>query len=236
MYEFDVSPKLFSSPTIDLYKPKIIQFETLEELYRRLVKILNERTPEISGEYGTAKLALSYTPTLGSAYKLLGRSASFPYNDVELYQTEDDRKSTNRKLITKYITESSLESFREVNFIQEEVDLAAKANSYQEILDQFEDEETFDICVLEVDKKGQFAGIKVGSAGLQGSSSPVFHTKDLVAVSVSTILKSREIICVLRDENDLLEEIFNGQKSVLDLPAKALLTHPNITVLYFCEI
>jgi 6-phosphogluconolactonase/glucosamine-6-phosphate isomerase/deaminase len=237
MYEFDVSPKLFSNNTISLYKPKVIQFETLDELYRSATKWISTKSLDITGDYGTVKLGLSYTPTLGSVYNLLGKSKSMPFEDTEIYQTEEVVEGKRQGLITRYLTQNSLDLCRSTSFVNQKLEGENQISNYTDIIDQFEDEESFDICVLEIDNKGRFAGIRANSEGLKGNAPLVFADNSFcAAVSVSTILNSRKIMCIMRDENELIDDIISGNKTVLELPAKALLSHPNLTIFYFSEI
>lgn len=237
MYEFDVSTEVFSNNTISLYKPQIIQFETLDDLYRSMNTWISKTSLEIIGEYGTAKLGLSYTSTLASLYKLLGKSSSLNFEDLEIYQTEETLDAKRQNLISKYLTQNTLDQCRSFCFVNTKLEKQKIVDNYTEILDQFEEDESFDICVLEIDKKGQFAGIKIESSGLKGEAPVVFHDSNFcAALSITTILNSQKIICIMRDENELIEEMMSGTKSVLELPAKALLSHPNLTIFYFSEI
>jgi 6-phosphogluconolactonase/glucosamine-6-phosphate isomerase/deaminase len=238
MYDFDTSTKVFSHPTIILYRPKIIQFDSDEMLSIGVVNSLVEKTIEISSEYGTARLALSCGKTLNEIYKFLAKNNQFPPENTELYATHDFYPSGKvKEEITKYLTKEKLEEARYCQFVNTKLSFPKALNHYNEVLDQFEEDEGFDICLLEVDKQGQFAGIISGGNGLSGDSpnviSNVIGGQKIIATSVNTILKSRYIYLILHDEDDTLEEILEGNKPALEFPVKTLLAHPNVSIFYY---
>ena len=234
MYEFDISPKLFTSPTMDLYKPNIIQFESLDILYKKFIELLTEKTLDISGEHGTARLGLSCTNTLNDIYKILGKRGVFPFEEVEIYQLEENINATTRqKTIIQLLTKENIKSARHSVFISPDDTVVA---DYNEVFDQFDDGEGLDICLLEIDKNGQVAGLSVDQDGLSGDSENVIRNSDFVSLSMSMILKSKEIVCVMRDENESIDEMLSGQKSAVEFPAKMLLVHPKVTIFYYLDM
>jgi 6-phosphogluconolactonase/glucosamine-6-phosphate isomerase/deaminase len=238
MYDFDTSPKLFSHPTITLYRPKIIQFDSDEMLAVGLANTLIQKTIEISAEYGTTRLALSSGKTLSETYRFLAKNNLFPPENTEIYATHEFIASGKVKdEITKNLTKAKLAESRYSQFIDTNLTANKALEKYSEVLDQFEDDEGFDICVLEVDKYGNFAGIVGKGNGLDGHSQMLVQNiidgKKVVTISVPTILKCRHIYLALHDEDDTLEEILQGSKSATDFPVKILLAHPDINIYYY---
>jgi 6-phosphogluconolactonase/glucosamine-6-phosphate isomerase/deaminase len=238
MFDFDSSPKLFSHPTITLYRPKIIQFDSDEMLSIGLANTLIQKTIEISAEYGTTRLALSNGKTLNETYRSLAKNNLFPPENTEIYATHEFIASGKVKEdITKNLTKAKLAEARYSQFIDTSLSANKAQAKYNEVLDQFEEDEGFDICVLEVDKYGHFAGIVSKGNGLEGDSNMlvqnIINGQKVVTASISTILKSRHIYLALHDEDDTLEEIIQGSKSAVDFPVKILLAHPDINIFYY---
>ena len=238
MYDFDTSTKVFSHPTITLYRPKIIQYDSDEMLSIGISNSIVEKTIEISSEYGTARLALSSGKILNNTYKVLARNHQFPPENTEIYATHEIFPSGKvQEQITKSLTKEKLLESRYLQFINAKLTANKALNHYNEVLDQFEDDEGFDICVLEVDKHGQFAGIVAKGNGLNSQSDMavqnVIDNQKVVTISIPTILKSRHIYVVLNDEDDTLEEILQGNKTAIDFPIKILLAHPDVSIFYY---
>ncbi len=237
MYDFDTSTKVFSHPTITLYRPKIIQYDSDEMLSIGLANTIIDKTIEISADCGTVRLALSNGKTVNDTYKTLSKNLQFPPENTEIYATHEILQAGSvRDEITKSLTKEKLVEARYHQFVNTKFSPNKALNHYNEVLDQFEDGEGFDICVLEVDKCGQFAGIVIDGNGLDGESPPavqnVINSNKVITISVPTILKSRYIYVVLHDEDDTLEEIIQGIKPAKDFPIKTLLTHPNLNIFY----
>lgn len=238
MYDFDTSTKVFSHPTITLYRPKIFQFDSDEMLSIGLANTIIDKTIEISSDCGTARLALSNGKTVNDTYKVLAKNQLFPPENTEIYATHEIFPSGKvREDITKALTKDKLSEARYYQFINTKLTANKALLHYNEVLDQFEEDEGFDICVLEVDKYGQFAGIITGGNGLNGESEMVVQNTinghKTVTISIPTILKSRHIYIVLHDEDDTLEEIIQGTKAAKEFPVKILLAHPDVNIFYY---
>jgi 6-phosphogluconolactonase/glucosamine-6-phosphate isomerase/deaminase len=238
MYDFDTSTKVFSHPTITLYRPKIIQYDSDEMLSIGVANAIVEKTIEISADCGTARLALSIGKTVNDTYKVLAKNHLFPPENTEIYATHEIFTTGKvKEEITKSLTKEKLSEARYYQFINTKLTANKSLTHYNEVLDQFEDDEGFDICVLEVDKNGQFAGIIAGGNGLDGDSlmavQNIINDQKVITISIPTILKSRHIYLVLHDEDDTLEEILQGTKAAKDFPVKILLAHPDVNIFYY---
>jgi 6-phosphogluconolactonase/glucosamine-6-phosphate isomerase/deaminase len=237
MYDFDISPKIFSNPTITLFRPKIIQFNSEEDLKIYLVNTMVEKTIEISSEYGTARLAISNGKCLNEIFKNLSKNYQFPPENTEIYATHESYTTGKVKSdITKNLTKAKLDEARFSQFVNTKISFVKALALYNEVLDQFEEDEGFDITILEIDKYGQFAGIIVEGNGIDGDSDAavqnIINGEKIITISVPTILKSRRIYLVLNDEDETLEELLEGQKPASEFPAKVLLAHPNVHIFY----
>ncbi len=237
MYEFDISPKLFTSNTIDLYKPKVTHYVSNDVLHRKFADWIVDKTLEISAEYGTTRLGLSSGSVLNEVYKTLANSDVFPPEDVEIYATNEVYKTNSvQKQIIQNLTKSKLMEARYYEFINTAQDIDLVAVRYAEILDQFDGEEGFDICVLQVNGKGEIAGLTSNGAGLGGDENMVVINGQNITVSIPMILKSRHIALVIQDDNDILEEFLGGNKSAHQFPVKILLAHPDVHIFYHLDI
>jgi 6-phosphogluconolactonase/glucosamine-6-phosphate isomerase/deaminase len=237
MFNLSTTTTNYSNQVVELYRPNIIQFESLDILYKKFIEFITDKTLEISGEYGTTRLALSSATTLNEIYKLIGKSYTFPYEEVELFQTEENHSNNSSQLtIARNLTKPFLDLSKYINFVKSDSNVLTDVQNYSDVLDQFDEEEGFDICVLEINKNGEIAGLIANGNGLDGESDMVVSNKDIISASIPMILRSREIICVLNDDNDVLEEIMEGQRQATDFPAKMLLVHPNVTIFYYLDI
>ena len=163
--------------------------------------------------------------------------SQFPPENTEIYATHEVFPSGKvGQEITKAISQEKLSEARYYQFVNTKLSANKPLAHYNEVLDQFEDGEGFDICVLEVDKNGQFAGIVAGGNGLDGTShmavQNIINGQKVITISIPTILKSRHIYIVLHDEDDTLEEIIQGTKSAKEFPIKILLAHPDVSIFY----
>jgi 6-phosphogluconolactonase/glucosamine-6-phosphate isomerase/deaminase len=238
MYDFDTSTKIFSHPTITLYRPKIIQYDSDEMLSIGVANAIVEKTIEISADCGTARLALSNGKTVNDSYKVLAKNLLFPPENTEIYATHEFFTTGKvKEEIAKSLTKEKLLEARYYQFINTKLTSNKSLAHYNEVLDQFEDDEGFDICVLEVNKNGEFAGIVAGGNGLDGDSpmavQNLINSQKVITISIITILKSRHIYLVLHDEDDTLEEIIHGNKAAVDFPVKILLAHPDVNIFYY---
>ena len=237
MYEFDVSPKLFTSNTIDLYKPKITHYVSNDVLHRKFADWIIDKTLEISAECGTTRLGLSSGSVLNEVYKTLANSDIFPPENIEIYATNEIYKTNSiQKQITQNLTKAKLEEARYYEFIDTNSDLSTVAQKYTEILDQFDDEEGFDICILQVNSKGEIAGLTANGKGLSANENMVVINSQNITISIPMILKSRHIALVIQDDNDILEEFLGGNKSATQFPVKILLAHPDVHIFYHLDI
>jgi 6-phosphogluconolactonase/glucosamine-6-phosphate isomerase/deaminase len=226
----------FNKSTISLYKPKVIQFESLDILYKNCLEYLTDKTLEASGEYGTTRLILGNSSSLEDVYKLMSRSYGFVFDEMEVYQLDENLKTQNNQSnLVKSLGKDNIESLRSFNPIKILDTKEETINNYIEILDQFDDEGA-DICVLEIDNKGCIAGLVAKGEGLDGNSADVVVNGDKISMSINIILKSQHIICIMKDDAEIIDEILTGSIPATEFPVKMLLAHPSVTIFYYLDI
>jgi 6-phosphogluconolactonase/glucosamine-6-phosphate isomerase/deaminase len=240
-----VSPVL--TPTLNLFKPTIIQFESLDLLYKNFISHLSDRVLEIGGEYGTTRLGLSGNAGLMDMYKLIGQNYSFPFEEVEIYQLDEDIQGS-RQLRIKQLLGENIDMAKFCNWVTVAT-MPKMIASLSEEFDQFDEDDSLDVCVVEIDNQGQILGLISRGEGLKGDSaiavSNMNYTMDsyglttrqeLVSISMPTLLQAKEIICLLKDDTEIMDEILSGSRSAIDCPAKMLLAHPKVTIFYYLDI
>ena len=235
--------------SISLFKPNVIQFESLDILFKNMISHLSERVLEISGDYGTVRLALSGQSGLLDVYKLMSQNYIFPFDQTELFQLEDDINNTFKKKMINCLGDQ-LELVSYANWIKPKSNLELTANNYAQDLSIFDEDESFDICLVEIDNQGNIAGLVANGKGLDITESEVvcnkskkfnkllgdWQVQSLVSVSMGMILQSKEIVCIMKDETEAMDELLSGNKTELQFPAKALLNHSNVTIFYYLDI
>ena len=104
-------------------------------------------------------------------------------------------------------------------------------------------EGSFDLAVLGIGTDGHVASLFPKSSGLYESKRFVTHTitetlsvRDRLTLTFPAIMKSKQILVLVSGAHKkiVLEELFESPKTIAELPAKALLNHPDV-VLYFLE-
>jgi 6-phosphogluconolactonase/glucosamine-6-phosphate isomerase/deaminase len=238
MLRFDATQKPIFTTTMNLHKPRILHFEANDQLNQKLENHIEDRIIEMSADYGVVRMAVSGGENIAEVIKIVGKNYSFPYSEMELYQTDENiTTGENQKIIKNFIKEDMISELQNYSFFKIKIDPEDSAQDYiEETIDQLDDEDgIFDLVLLNIDSKGQIAGLISNGNGLNSNSETVVTNGDIATLSVQTILNSREIVVILKDEDDTLAEILEGQKKAVEFPAKFLLAHPNVTVFYHSE-
>lgn len=238
MLRFDTTQKPIFNSIMQLFKPKIIHFEAIEQLNQKLEAHIEDRIIDMSGEYGVVRMAVSGGENISEVIKIVGKNYAFPYSEMELYQTDENiTTGENRKMITSFIKPEMLDELQNYSFFKIKVTPEDAAQDYTEnTIDNLDDEAgIFDLVVLNITSDGEIAGLVSNGNGLDSDSDTVVVNEDIATLSAQTILNSREIVVILKDDRDILSELLEGQKKAVEFPAKFLLAHPNVTVFYHSE-
>jgi 6-phosphogluconolactonase/glucosamine-6-phosphate isomerase/deaminase len=238
MLRFDTTQKPIFNDVMQLFKPKIIHFEAIDQLNQKLEAHIEDRIIDMSSEYGVVRMAVSGGENISEVIKIVGKNYAFPYSEMELYQTDENISTgANRKMITSFIKPEMLDELQNYSFFKIKIEPEDAAIDYSEnTIDNLDDESgIFDLVILNISSDGQIAGLIGGGNGLGSDSDPVVTNGDIATLSAQTILNSREIVVILKDDSDVLNELLEGQKKAVEFPAKFLLAHPNVIIFYHSE-
>ena len=238
MLRFDTTQKPIFNSVMQLYKPRILHFEAIEQLNSKMEAHIEDRIIEMSGEYGVVRMAVSGGENISEVVKIIGKNYAFPYSEMELYQTDENIVTgENQKMIRGFIKPEMIDELQNFSFFKTKINPDDSATDYIEnTIDNLDDEAgIFDLVLINITPDGQIAGLVAGGNGLDVESDTVVVNDNIATLSAQTILNSREIVVILKDDNDVLNELLEGQKKALEFPAKFLLAHPNVTVFYHSE-
>ena len=238
MLRFDTTQKPIFNSVMQLHKPRILHFEAIEQLSSKMEAHIEDRIIEMSGEYGVVRMAISGGENISEVVKIIGKNYAFPYSEMELYQTDENIKTgENQKMIRGFIKPEMIDELQNFSFFNIKINPEDSAIDYTEnTIDNLDDEAgIFDLVLLNITPDGQIAGLVADGNGLDSDSDTVVVNDDVATLSAQTILNSREIVVILKDDNDVLNELLEGQKKAVEFPAKFLLAHPNVTVFYHSE-
>lgn len=233
---------------IQVFEPKILDFETEEQLYSYAESfVIDQIFSEISTE-GTARLALAGGNTPKQLYSILGKNHSLPWEEVEIYQTDErfvppSSLESNQKMIRDCFGEEVIHRLKTVNFIRTDLTTDVSISHYSDIISSLDDP-LFDLVILGIGNDGHFASLFAEGNYLKHLDQPVISTKapssylttNRISLSAETLLNSKKILVLLKGESkkEVLTDLLISQKSVKDFPAKLLLSHNNLTIFTSC--
>jgi 6-phosphogluconolactonase len=236
--------------SVDLYKPNITDFETEAQFLDFAETFVLDEMLENIGEEGSFRLALCGGSTPLPLYYKLGANQSLPWEEVELYQTDErfvpttDQES-NQFHIKESFGEDTLRRIKEAYFMDTNLGEEECLEQYDQVLNSLEDP-LFDLTILGLGEDGHFASLFPNSSYLGHQEThvvgtlagPEFTTGPRVSLTVESILNSKKILILLNGANkeSVLAELIGGSMRAAEFPAKFLLAHPKVFVLsYFAQ-
>jgi 6-phosphogluconolactonase len=230
--------------TTDLFKPNITEFDSEDQLYAYAESFVIDEMLEQIGEEGTFRLALSGGSTPLPLYQKLAHNQSLPWEEVEIYQTDErfvDTKGddSNQKQIQANLGEEVLNRLKDTYFVKIDETLHSTTTHYNEVIQSLE-EPFFDLTVLGIGADGHIASLFPNATYLAHNEDSVITTqasdqypsKQRISLTLESILNSKTILVLLNGESKshILGELVSGQKSAKEFPAKFLLAHPKLFV------
>jgi 6-phosphogluconolactonase len=231
---------------VNLYKPRIIEHESMETLLRQISDTIEDGVINVQGEHGLARILLCGGETPLPLYSKLAQSVAIDWSSVELYQSDEryidsESQDSNQKKIKQAFGDDVIESCREAQFIRTDLPITESVEDYNEKLDSLDDV-WFDVAILGIGPDGHIASLFPGNNYIKHQEKAViptiapseFAVRERISLTIESLLNAREIYIMMVGDNKInaLSEMMEGNMSVKDFPAKALFSHPKVTI--FC--
>lgn len=185
-------------------------------------------------------IALSGGTTPQKIYESLAKKLSFiPFiNHIHFYQTDEryvpvTDKDSNQKMITTAFTTLLISKLKTVHFhfFDTSLPIQKSLKEYSRKLP-----ENFDLTILGIGPDGHTASLFPHSKALTSKSatthttSKEFAIKDRLTLTFPTILKSKNILVLLKNKPEIIQELRTSTKSYADFPAHKLKSHKKLNV------
>lgn len=229
---------------INLYKPKVMEFETLDVMYRQVCDIIEDKIHYTQQDKGVARLLLSADNPCLPIYKKLAHSGIIDWQDIELYQTDEKYLPKTDSNSKQKIISDALGLINQTAgsyFFDTSLEINTAIKNYNQILDTL-DGVFFDQGVISVRSDGSIGGLFPGGNSIKHSDNYAIATQspdsaagaNRLSLTVETILNTEELYIILTGESNrqVLLEMIEGNLPATEYPARVLLTHPNVTI--FC--
>lgn len=165
-------------------------------------------------------------------YKQLGNNSQLIKNHINFFLV-DERNVPTSDSASNYGKITHLLG----DFLHFETNLSIDKTlkKYEEKLNKI----TPDLIILGIGEDGHYASIFPNTKALSGKKA-VYHTttkefeiKDRLTLSSSFILKSKEILVLIKDKDSVISNLKNPKLTIKSFPAKGLLKHPKLTILHY---
>lgn len=229
---------------MEIFKPKVIDFETKFSLFEFLGSYIVDRVIDLSSDQGIVRLGLTGGKSILPLYKLLATNYGLTWDRVQTFLTDEryinlDNPESNYYQIKQVFGEDFIKELGEFNYFDTSLPLDITAKNYQEKLEAL-DGQIFDINLLSPGLDGHIASLfpntdKLGKQSkmvLETVAPPEYETAKRLSLSSEALLSSNEIILVLigTKKTDVLSEMLDGTLKIADYPVKMLLAHPNLVI------
>ncbi|MBC7406465.1 MAG: 6-phosphogluconolactonase [Candidatus Parcubacteria bacterium] len=229
---------------INLYKPKVMEFETLDVMYRQVCDIIEDKIHYTQQDKGVARLLLSADNPCLPIYKKLAHSGIIDWQDIELYQTDEKYVPKTDPNSKQKIISDALGVINQTAgsyFFDTSLEINTAIKNYNQILDTL-DGVFFDQGIISVRSDGSIGGLFPGGNSIKHHDNYAIATQspdsasgpNRLSLTVETILNTEELYIILTGESNrqVLLEMIEGNLPATEYPARVLLTHPNVTI--FC--
>lgn len=195
-----------------------------------------------NGKKTRVNIALSGGSTPKEIYQSLAKKLSFmPFtNPVHFYQVDErhvpaTNKDSNQKMITEAFATLTNLKLKNVHFhfFDTSLPLEKSLKNYTKELPK-----SFDLMILGIGPDGHTASLFPNSKELTSKAS-VAHTttkefavKDRLTLTFGPILKSKNLLVLLKNKPEIIAEINSPTKSPKEFPAHKLTSHKKLNI-YF---
>lgn len=190
------------------------------------------------------RMALSVGSSPVPVYEALAKSKRIPWSRVTLFLVDEryvplNSKDSNYGMIKKVLVDT-VKNMRKFYHYNTRDPIETIVDQYQKTLQQFENP-LFDLVILGLGADGHTASLFPGSSALHEKNRLVLHTTssetntfDRMSLTFPAILNSGKIIFLIQGsgKKPTLDRWLSGEASVDEIPATAILKHPDVEVFY----
>ncbi len=198
----------------------------------------------VSSNKSQTTIALSGGSTPKAIYALLAKQP-VDFSNVTFYEVDEryvprDHPNSNFKMINTALGLPLQGKAKGFVAFDTSLPIADCVSDYEQKLQQIPNQ-TFDLCILGMGPDGHIASLFPSSAALSETRRLTAHTttdrfarRDRLTITLPMILASRKLLLLLRgaDKQPILDALLHGSQTTTELPAKAILRHPDLTILH----
>lgn len=125
-----------------------------------------------------------------------------------------------------------------------DIDIESSVKKYEKMIKHVQELGGFDLCILGIGPDGHIASLFPNAAALQEKNVLALHTcteqfdiHDRLTLTFPAIMKSKKILLLAtgKEKKNVINDLLSSEKTFLELPAKKLLEHPDLTLYYSQE-
>lgn len=190
----------------------------------------------------TVRIGLSGGFTPGPIYESLSKRDNIEFDQVEFYQIDEryvpkDHPDSNYNMIYTSLIQPLEMKLKAFYYFDTSLPVVECINKYEKIMRT----KIFDLSILGMGEDGHIASLFPHTEALANETNLALHTttekypiKDRLTVTLPVILASKKILLVLsgKQKEKTLKDLIHSNKTIDEMPAKALLSHKNLTI-YF---
>ncbi len=188
------------------------------------------------------RISLSGGSTPAPILKALSKRNNIEFDQVEFYQVDEryvpkDHANSNYRMIYLSLIQHLEKKLKAFYYFDTSLSIEECIREYEKNLNS----KVFDLTVLGMGTDGHIASLFPHSEALGEEKKLVIHTTtqehavhDRLSITMPVILASKKILLLLKGENKkkILDDLIHSTNTIDELPAKALLSHRNLTI-YF---